>query len=166
MQCLDWGQNDFSRHFREDRRDIRKISLPKKTVLFLENGYGSWQSPRMGADTLAGLPPCRHLMRPQFGSLCVRLPVSTRQRRRTRVAVEVISLEYMMMVLAGGCWCSVLVFTSLASALESPPHWTGLEGRGREREREAHWLSWLWTAGTGPPGQRPRSDIAGRLQDY
>ena len=124
MQCLDWGQNDFSRHFREDRRDIRKISLPKKTVLFLENGYGSWQSPRMGADTLAGLPPCRHLMRPQFGSLCVRLPVSTRQRRRTRVAVEVISLEYMMLMLAGW-WSSVLMLTRAVSALEWPQHWTG-----------------------------------------
>ena len=77
------------------------------------------------------------------------------------MAVEVISLEYMMMVLAGGCWCSVLVFTSLASALESPPHWTGLD---REREKLPGFLDSALPV-PARPSQRTRPDIWGLLQD-
>ena len=89
----------------------------------------------MGADRLAVAAP-RHPLRAMLTSL---LPVSTRQRSRTMVAAEVISLEYMvllvLLVLAGCRWSSGVVKPRVYSGVATTLDWTG------QREREAPWLS-------------------------
>ena len=86
----------------------------------------------MGADRLAVAAP-RHPLRAMLTSL---LPVSTRQRSRTMVAAEVISLEYMVLLVLAGCrWSSGVVKPRVYSGVATTLDWTG------QREREAPWLS-------------------------
>ena len=86
----------------------------------------------MGADRLAVAAP-RHPLRAMLTSL---LPVSTRQRSRTMVAAEVISLEYMVLLVLAGCrWSSGVVKPRVYSGVATTLDWTG------QTEREAPWLS-------------------------
>ena len=86
----------------------------------------------LGWEQIGWLGCPRHLTRPMLTST---LPVSTRQRSRMMVAAEVISLEYMTMMLAGCWWSSGVYKPRVCSGVATTLDWTG------QREREAPWLS-------------------------
>ena len=148
--CIAWTAAKMTSHVILEKIVVilQKYFFPPKKELFLDNGYGSWHSPRMGADRLPPSPD----ERPMLNSV---LPVSTRQRSRMMVAAEVISLEYMLLVLAGCWWSSGVYKPRVYSGVATTLDWTGQ----RERERERSSLAFLtlhWRYRPAPPTDTAR----------
>ena len=128
LQRLEPGQDDYSRHSREDRwwwggemfSDISSEIFFAK--LFLAGGQSSWLVVMVLGWEQISLAGCSHTPTRWHS------PVSTRQRRRRRVAAEVTSLEFMavcLMVVVSNVWLCAVV-TTAQPGLDWQPELAGL----------------------------------------